>query len=82
MERLSNDREFGSLFPSAYLDYKINDNNQINVSYSRRIDRPSFSNMAPFIIFVDPNTLFGGNAALQPAIINSAELAVTPYLAL
>lgn len=68
------DREFGSLFPSVYADYKINDNNQINASYSRRIDRPSFSNMAPFIIFVDPNTLFGGNAALQPAISNSVEL--------
>ncbi len=68
------DREFGSLFPSVYADYKINDNNQINASYSRRIDRPSFSNMAPFIIFVDPNTLFGGNAALQPAISNSFEI--------
>lgn len=68
------DREFGNFFPTVYADYKINDNNQINASYSRRIDRPSFSNMAPFIIFVDPNTLFGGNAALQPAISNSVEL--------
>ncbi|MFK7951125.1 MAG: TonB-dependent receptor [Saprospiraceae bacterium] len=68
------DREFGSLFPTFYLDYKLNDNNQTNLSYSRRINRPSFSNMAPFIIFVDPNTLFGGNAALQPAITNTLEV--------
>lgn len=68
------DREFGSLFPTFYTDYKMNDNNAINLSYSRRIDRPSFSDMAPFIIYVDPNTLFGGNTALQPAITNSIEL--------
>ncbi len=65
------DRQFGSLFPSLFFNYKINPTNQFNLSYSRRINRPSFSDMAPFIIFLSPNTSFGGNAALQPAIANT-----------
>ena len=65
------DRQFGSLFPSLFFHYKINLTNQFNLSYSRRINRPSFSDMAPFIIFLSPNTSFGGNAALQPAIANT-----------
>jgi len=65
------DRSFGALFPSFILDYQINSSNRLSVAYSRRINRPAFSDMAPFIIFLDPNTSFGGNAALQPAIANT-----------
>ena len=65
------DRKFGSLFPSLFFNYKINPTSQFNLSYSKRINRPSFSDMAPFIIFLSPNTSFGGNAALQPAIANT-----------
>lgn len=73
-EGLVVDREFGKLFPTLFVDYKLNDNNQINATYSKRIDRPSFSNMAPFMIFMDQNTLLTGNPALQPAFINSFEV--------
>jgi len=65
------DREFGALFPSLFFNYKINPTNQFNLSYSKRINRPSFSSMAPFIIFLSPNTSIIGNAALQPAIANT-----------
>ncbi|MEM6395757.1 MAG: TonB-dependent receptor [Bacteroidota bacterium] len=63
------DREFGSLFPTLYL--KIGD---LGASYGRRIDRPAFSDMAPFQIFLDPRTNFAGNTRLQPAISNNVEL--------
>ncbi|MBT8232198.1 MAG: outer membrane beta-barrel family protein, partial [Bacteroidia bacterium] len=36
-----------------------------------RITRPTFNDMAPFAIFLDPNTFFFGNASLQPAIANN-----------
>ncbi len=65
------DRSFGALFPVFIFDYQINPSNRLSLSYSRRINRPAFSDMAPFIIFLDPNTSFGGNAALQPAIANT-----------
>ena len=68
------DRVFGELFPTAYVSHKFNDSLGFNFSYSRRITRPTFNDMAPFVIFVDPNTFFAGNPAVQPAISNSAKL--------
>jgi hypothetical protein len=65
------DRKFGELFPSAFLSYSANDTLSFNGSYSRRISRPGFTQMAPFVIFFDPNTFFAGNPAIQPAISNT-----------
>jgi hypothetical protein len=62
------DRHYGNLFPSVFFSQKLNENNSMNFSYSRRITRPSFWNLAPFVLFVDPNTFFSGNPALQPSI--------------
>lgn len=64
------DRKYGRFFPSVFVSHKLNDNNSINLSYSRRITRPTFKDMAPFVIFVDPYTFFSGNSALQPAFSN------------
>lgn len=65
------DRQYGNLFPSLFVSRKINDDNQVNLSYSRRIQRPDFTQMAPFVIFFDPNTFMTGNTALQPAITDA-----------
>lgn len=62
------DRQFGKLFPSIFVTRKINKSHSIGLSYSRRITRPTFNDMAPFVIFIDPNTFFSGNPALKPAI--------------
>ncbi len=62
------DREFGRFFPSIFVSRQFNDNHSSNISYSRRITRPTFNDMAPFVIFMDPNTFFSGNSALQPSI--------------
>ncbi len=64
------DRKYGRFFPSVFVNRKINDNNSFNLSYSRRITRPTFKDMAPFVIFIDPYTFFSGNSALQPAFSN------------
>ena len=62
------DRSYGELFPTAYISHKINDTLSFGVSYSRRITRPTLRDMAPFVIFLDPTTLFAGNPAVQPAL--------------
>ncbi len=67
------DRKYGQLFPTFYISRKIDDNNSLNFSYSRRITRPTFNDLAPFTIFFDPKTFFTGNPALQPAIANSLQ---------
>jgi len=65
------DRQFGKLFPSLFYSRKIDENQSINLAYNKRITRPTFNQMAPFAIFLDPNTFFFGNAGLQPAITDN-----------
>ncbi|MEO8769485.1 MAG: outer membrane beta-barrel protein [Ferruginibacter sp.] len=64
------DRKYGRFFPSVFFSQKLNDKNSFNLSYSRRITRPTFKDMAPFVIFIDPYTFFSGNSGLQPAFSN------------
>jgi len=65
------DRQYHEFFPTLYLNRKFNDDLSMNLSYSRRITRPTFRELAPFVILLDPNTFISGNPALQPAISNS-----------
>ncbi|AOW19730.1 TonB-dependent receptor [Urechidicola croceus] len=67
------DRQYGKLFPSVFFNKKINDNLNMNLSYSKRITRPTFNDLAPFVILFDPNTFISGNAELQPSISNSVK---------
>jgi len=70
------DRNYGQLFPSIFLNRKFSDDLSMNLSYSRRITRPTFNDLAPFVIFFDPNTFITGNASLQPATSNSVKYAI------
>lgn len=71
------DRKYGNLFPTLYFSRKLSETQSLNFSYSKRITRPTFNDMAPFVIFIDPNTFFSGNSAIQPSISNSLN---TSYL--
>ncbi|MCC5929209.1 MAG: TonB-dependent receptor [Cyclobacteriaceae bacterium] len=65
------DRHYGDFFPSAFLSRKINDDNLLQVSYGRRITRPTFNDMAPFVFFSDPFTFFAGNENILPTYTNT-----------
>jgi hypothetical protein len=65
------DRKYGSWFPSLFVSRKISENQQLNLSYSRRIARPGFTQLAPYLIFYDPSTVQGGNPSLQPSFIHA-----------
>ncbi len=65
------DRHYGSFFPSLFIAHTVNEKNSVNFSYSRRITRPTFNDLAPFTYYIDANTLLTGNAALQPAFSNT-----------
>lgn len=71
------DRRFGSLFPSVAYTHKLGGGYQVNASYTRRITRPSFNDMAPYLYFQDPYMFYSGNTALQPAIVNTVKLDLT-----
>lgn len=64
------DRRYGNWFPSVYLSHKLNKNNTLQFSYSRRINRPNFMQLAPYFIFYDPTTIETGNPKLQPSVVD------------
>ncbi|MGG5209622.1 TonB-dependent receptor domain-containing protein [Chryseobacterium sp. MIQD13] len=71
-----NSYNYGQWFPSAYVSYK-QDKNVFSFSYSRRINRPSMSNLNPFRWYENPYSYSSGNPLLTPAYINNWELAYT-----
>jgi outer membrane receptor protein involved in Fe transport len=72
-ETFENDYPF-SFFPSLFVTRKINDTDNLQFSYSRRIDRPSFFRLMPFTDFSDSLNLRRGNPNLLPEFTNSVEL--------
>jgi len=68
-----NKYNYGQWFPSAYVAYK-KDKNVFSFSYSRRINRPSMSNLNPFKWYSNPYSYSSGNPLLTPSYINNLEL--------
>ncbi|TDH21687.1 TonB-dependent receptor [Segetibacter sp. 3557_3] len=64
-------RNYTNLFPSVFLQQKVNDNYGINYSYSRRLTRPNYGNLNPFRAYRDPYTWYEGNTQLRPQYTNS-----------
>ena len=67
-------RNYTSLFPTAFISYEMNGNNQFALSIGRRIDRPAYQELNPFIGFIDKYTYSTGNPFLQPQFSTNIEL--------
>ncbi len=63
-----------ALFPSIYLTKTIGERQDLQLNYSRRIRRPGFRQLNPFIDISDPVNLQQGNPQLRPVFTNSYEL--------
>lgn len=61
------------LFPNFSISYKPG-TSSYNFSYNRRITRPSYNEIAPYVAFLDPYTYFTGNPYLKPAITDIVRL--------
>lgn len=64
------DRNYRNFFPNLVFSHRLNDLHRLQLSYARRIDRPTFNHLAPFVLFLGPDALYSGNANLQPAFID------------
>ena len=69
-----------SVYPSAFLTYQSNEKNQYQVSYSRRVDRPSIGQVNPIREWSTPQITSVGNPDLRPQFTNSYELNYTRQL--
>ena len=63
-----------AFFPSASFSKEIGEDDQFQVNYTRRIRRPRFWQLNPFIDINDPSNLRQGNPSLRPEFINSFEV--------
>ncbi len=73
----TNNNDYTKLFPTAYLAYTINSDNSLSLNYGRRISRPNYQFLNPFVRVFSPYSYAEGNPFLQPAFIDNVELGYT-----
>ncbi len=70
-------RSYVNLFPSAAFTWNVNKTNTLTLTYSRRIDRPTYQDLNPFENKLDELTYEKGNAFLRPQYTDNLELTHT-----
>lgn len=63
-----------SLFPSLFITHRLDDKQDIQINYSRRVNRPSFFQLIPFFDYSDPQNPSVGNPGLKPEFTGSYEI--------
>jgi iron complex outermembrane receptor protein len=71
------DSSYFQLFPSAFFNYHMKKDQTIGLSVSRRIDRPGYGQLNPFLFLIDVTTYATGNPGLLPQLTWSYELSYT-----
>lgn len=71
------DKQYAQLFPSLALQRHINADNDLGLTLSRRIERPSYDQLNPFKFYLDPTSYKEGNPYLNPSLTYSVELSHT-----
>lgn len=69
-----NHREYFNLFPSVHLTYDLPAKNTVQISYSRRLHRPTYNDLTPFFTFLDERNFVSGNPDLNPEYTHAFEL--------
>ncbi len=72
--------DYTQLYPSGFLTYNVNEKDQLQLSYSRRVDRPGLQQVNPIREFATPLISSFGNPSLVPQFTNSYELNYTKRL--
>lgn len=71
------DTSYLQFFPSVFLNYTASPKNSFGLSFSRRIDRPTYRQLNPFRFYINNSTFTEGNPYLQPQFTYSIELSHT-----
>ena len=67
-------RKLGVLFPSVLFSKKLNDRSELQLSYTKRISRPTYNDLASYVAYSDPTAVYTGNPFLKPTITNNIKL--------
>jgi outer membrane receptor protein involved in Fe transport len=69
-----NPRKYVNLFPSAHFTFHMKNENAIQLSYSRRVRRPFYNDLSPFMTYSDSRNFFSGNPDLNPEFSDVGEI--------
>lgn len=72
-DRFSNNYAI-ALFPSVFLSQKLNNKQDLQFSYARRVNRPNFFQLIPYTDYTDKLNITRGNPGLQPEFTQALEL--------
>lgn len=75
----ANQQNYLNLFPSLSLNYAFNEQQSVQLSYSRRLRRPWSRSLIPFVDYGDPRSQWIGNPNLTPEFSNSYEAGYLHY---
>ncbi|MDD2798157.1 MAG: TonB-dependent receptor [Bacteroidales bacterium] len=67
-------KEYPGLYPSLFINYELPKNNELQLNYTRRINRPHGRTMNPYRDISDSTNISFGNPQLNPEYSNSLEL--------
>ncbi|RAU84106.1 outer membrane beta-barrel protein [Pontibacter arcticus] len=70
-------RSYFNLFPSVLISRSFGNDHFVNAAFSRRISRPSYQSLNPFIYFQDVYTYTQGNPFLKPEFTSSIDVTYT-----
>ncbi|MGN7721649.1 outer membrane beta-barrel protein [Chitinophaga sp. 22620] len=70
-------RTYLDYFPNFTADHKFSENHKLGITYNKRINRPGYGMLNPFMFFLDKYTFFRGNSYLTPEYIHNTELTYT-----
>jgi iron complex outermembrane receptor protein len=70
------DRELGMFFPSLFVSRKIKEHSELQVSYTKRVSRPTFNDLTSYLSYLDPMSVGTGNPSLKPTVTNNIKLAL------
>ncbi|XOV92954.1 MAG: outer membrane beta-barrel protein [Bacteroidota bacterium] len=70
-------RTYGNFFPSIFLSRKFNKKSSLNISYTKRINRPSFYELSPGQKFQEPRVFITGNTQLFPSLTHTIQASWT-----
>lgn len=67
-------RRKGQLFPTLYVIYNMDNEDNLSLSYAKRINRPSFSTITPFRYYRNVYTYTSGNPLIEPFVSDNVQL--------
>lgn len=70
-------REYWNLFPSIGVGYQVSPNLKTSLNYGKRIDRPSYQDLDPYLLYIDSLSYFQGNPELVPALTHNLDADLT-----